>query len=85
MKESLNATEDRLLRAILCIQESTSKETCLKLPKGCRGRVIDVRWIQKKGYNPKMICVYISQKHEIKVGDKVAGRHRKRYHFQNFY
>ncbi|KAK8493462.1 hypothetical protein V6N12_044554 [Hibiscus sabdariffa] len=57
---------------------STSKETCLKLPIGGRGRVIDVRWIQKKGgssYNPETIRVYISQKREIKVGDKVAGRH----------
>uniref|UniRef100_A0A803MIM8 DNA-directed RNA polymerase n=1 Tax=Chenopodium quinoa TaxID=63459 RepID=A0A803MIM8_CHEQI len=77
-KESSYAPEDRLLRAILGIQVSTSKETCLKLPIGGRGRVIDVRWIQKKGgssYNPEMIHVYILQKREIKVGDKVAGRH----------
>ncbi|KAL0292735.1 UNVERIFIED_CONTAM: DNA-directed RNA polymerase subunit beta [Sesamum radiatum] len=42
------------------------------------GPVIDVRWIQKRGgssYNPETIRVYISQKREIKVGDKVAGRH----------
>ncbi|KAI5654431.1 hypothetical protein M9H77_31618 [Catharanthus roseus] len=78
VKESSYAPEDRLLRAILGIQVSTSKETCLKLPIGGRGRVIDVRWIQKKGgssYNPETIRVYISQKREIKVGDKVAGRH----------
>ncbi|KAG8655625.1 hypothetical protein MANES_04G060056v8 [Manihot esculenta] len=34
--------------------------------------------IQKKGgsyYNPERICVYILQKREIKVGDKVAERH----------
>ena len=77
-KESSYAPEDRLLRAILGIQVSTSKETCLKLPIGGRGRVIDVRWIRKKGgssYNPETIRVYISQKREIKVGDKVAGRH----------
>ncbi|KAL2894152.1 DNA-directed RNA polymerase subunit beta [Bienertia sinuspersici] len=77
-KESSYAPEDRLLRAILGIQISTSKETCLKLPIGGRGRVIDVRWIQKRGgssYNPERIHVYISQKREIKVGDKVAGRH----------
>ncbi|KAG9438749.1 hypothetical protein H6P81_021287 [Aristolochia fimbriata] len=77
-KESSYAPEDRLLRAILGIQVSTAKETCLKLPIGGRGRVIDVRWIQKKkgsSYNPEMIRVYISQKREIKVGDKVAGRH----------
>lgn len=47
-KESSYAPEDRLLRAILGIQVSTSKETCLKLPIGGRGRVIDVRWIHKK-------------------------------------
>ncbi|KAL2224412.1 UNVERIFIED_CONTAM: DNA-directed RNA polymerase subunit beta [Sesamum indicum] len=78
VKESSYAPEDRLLRAILGIQVSTSKETCLKLPIGGRGRVIDVRWIQKRGgssYNPETIRVYISQKREIKVGDKVAGRH----------
>ncbi|KAJ6799000.1 RNA polymerase beta subunit [Iris pallida] len=76
--ESSYAPEDRLLRAILGIQVSTAKETSLKLPIGGRGRVIDVRWIQKNesfGYNPERIRVYISQKHEIKVGDKVAGRH----------
>nr|YP_010829373.1 RNA polymerase beta subunit [Silene alexandrae]WFF48072.1 RNA polymerase beta subunit [Silene alexandrae] len=77
-KESSYAPEDRLLRAILGIQVSTSKETCLKLPIGGRGRVIDVRWIQKEegsSYNPERIHVYILQKREIKVGDKVAGRH----------
>nr|YP_010231273.1 RNA polymerase beta subunit [Passiflora xishuangbannaensis]QSV37342.1 RNA polymerase beta subunit [Passiflora xishuangbannaensis] len=77
-KESSYSPEDRLLRAILGIQVSTSKETCLKLPIGGRGRVIDVRWIQKKEgsrYNPETIRVYILQKREIKVGDKVAGRH----------
>nr|YP_009994329.1 RNA polymerase beta subunit [Cuscuta nitida]QNP08409.1 RNA polymerase beta subunit [Cuscuta nitida] len=78
VKESSYAPEDRLLRAILGIHVSTSKETCLKVPIGGRGRVIDVRWIQKKGgygYNTENIRVSILQKREIKVGDKVAGRH----------
>ena len=48
-KESLYSPEDWLLWAILGIQVSTSKETCIKLPTDSRGRVIDVRWIQKKG------------------------------------
>nr|YP_009535670.1 RNA polymerase beta subunit [Apostasia shenzhenica]AYJ83686.1 RNA polymerase beta subunit [Apostasia shenzhenica]QGW13105.1 RNA polymerase beta subunit [Apostasia shenzhenica] len=76
--ESSYAPEDRLLRAILGIQVSTAKETSLRLPIGGRGRVIDVRWIHRKGssnYNQERIRVYISQKREIKVGDKVAGRH----------
>ncbi|XLS97522.1 hypothetical protein HN51_040257 [Arachis hypogaea] len=78
VQESSYAPEDRLLRAILGIQVSSSKETCLKLPIGGRGRVVDVRWIQKKrcsNYNPETIRIYILQKREIKVGDKVAGRH----------
>nr|WOC91391.1 RNA polymerase beta subunit [Utricularia graminifolia] len=76
VKESSYAPEDRLLRAILGIQVSTSKETCLKLPIGGRGWVIDVRWIHKGGSsNSEIIRVYILQKREIKVGDKVAGRH----------
>nr|DBA09235.1 TPA_asm: RNA polymerase beta subunit [Corydalis lupinoides] len=75
MQESSCAPEDRLLRAILGIQVATAKETCLKLPIGGRGRVIDVRWIRKRGDRPEMIRVYISQKRDIKVGDKVAGRH----------
>nr|AVM82159.1 RNA polymerase beta subunit [Adenocalymma juliae] len=79
-EESSYAPEDRLVRAILGIQVSTSKETCFKLPIGGRGRVIDVRSIpkmKKKGsiFHLETICVYISQKREIKVGDKVAGRH----------
>nr|YP_009477038.1 RNA polymerase beta subunit [Adenocalymma nodosum]AVM81568.1 RNA polymerase beta subunit [Adenocalymma nodosum] len=80
VEESSYAPEDRLVRAILGIQGSTSKETCLKLPIGGRGRVIDVRSIpkmKKKGsvFHLETIRVYISQKREIKVGDKVAGRH----------
>nr|AVM84255.1 RNA polymerase beta subunit [Adenocalymma schomburgkii] len=80
VEESSYAPEDRLVRAILGIQGSTSKETCLKLPIGGRGRVIDVRSIPKMKMNDSIfhletIRVYISQKREIKVGDKVAGRH----------
>ena len=79
--EPVYAPQDRLVQAILGSQVSTSKETCLKLPIGGRGRVIDVRWIQKKkkkrgsSSNSEIICVYVLQKREIKVGDKVAGRH----------
>nr|YP_010214337.1 RNA polymerase beta subunit [Loranthus kaoi]YP_010214532.1 RNA polymerase beta subunit [Loranthus odoratus]UBN07867.1 RNA polymerase beta subunit [Loranthus delavayi]UBN08192.1 RNA polymerase beta subunit [Loranthus kaoi]UBN08387.1 RNA polymerase beta subunit [Loranthus odoratus] len=78
VKKLSYAPEDKLVRTILGIQVSTSKETCLKLPTGGRGQVIDVRWYCRKGgsnYNPETICVYILQKREIKVGDKVAGRH----------
>nr|YP_010290306.1 RNA polymerase beta subunit [Anarthria humilis]ULQ64072.1 RNA polymerase beta subunit [Anarthria humilis] len=75
--ESSYTPEDRLLHAILGMQVSASKETSLKLPVGGRGRVIDVKWIRKKKANSdsERIRVYILQKREIQVGDKVAGRH----------
>nr|AKZ31487.1 RNA polymerase beta subunit [Goodenia phillipsiae] len=78
-KESSYPLEDKLFYDVLGIPVYTLKETCLKLPIGGRGRVIDVRWIQKKkkyeSDSSYMIRVYILQKREIKVGDKVAGRH----------
>nr|WBR76459.1 RNA polymerase beta subunit [Ceratostigma minus] len=76
--ESSYFPEYRLVRAILGLPVCTLKETCLKLPIGGRGRVIDVRWIPKKEDSSstlETIRVYILQKREIKVGDKVAGRH----------
>ncbi len=72
--ESSYIAEAGLLRAIFGLEVSTSKETSLKLPIGGRGRVIDVKWIQRDPFDI-MVRVYILQKREIKVGDKVAGRH----------
>ncbi|KAJ8422287.1 hypothetical protein Cgig2_028248 [Carnegiea gigantea] len=72
--ESLYALEDRLLRALLGIL-ATSKETCLKLPIRGRDRVIDKKRKRGSNYNIEMIHVFILQKCEIKVGDKVASRH----------
>ncbi|KAJ0749918.1 DNA-directed RNA polymerase subunit beta [Helianthus annuus] len=51
VKESSYAPEDRLLRTILGMWVYTSKETCLKLPIGGRGRVIDVRWVQSSRFH----------------------------------
>uniref|UniRef100_A0A0E0P6A2 ATP synthase subunit alpha, mitochondrial n=1 Tax=Oryza rufipogon TaxID=4529 RepID=A0A0E0P6A2_ORYRU len=72
--ESSYIAEAGLLRAIFGLEVSTSKETSLKLPIGGRGRVINVKWIQRDPLDI-MVRVYILQKREIKVGDKVAGRH----------
>nr|YP_010464139.1 RNA polymerase beta subunit [Valerianella locusta]UUL71490.1 RNA polymerase beta subunit [Valerianella locusta] len=77
-KESSSVPEENLLRIILGREVPTSKETCLKLPVGGRGRVIDVRWIQQNRgseSNQEIIRIYILQKRQIKVGDKIAGRH----------
>jgi DNA-directed RNA polymerase beta subunit len=66
-RESSYIAEAGLLRAIFGLEVSTSKETSLKLPIGGRGRVIDVKWIQRDPFDI-MVRVYILQKREIKVG-----------------
>ncbi|KAL4274334.1 hypothetical protein AHAS_AhasUnG0003300 [Arachis hypogaea] len=58
-------TGDILVGKLTPQMVSSSKKTCLKLPIGGRGRVVDVRWIQKKrgsNYNPETIRIYILQK-----------------------
>ena len=55
-QESSYAPKDRLVRGILGIHVSTSKETYLKLPISTRGQVIDVRWVRKKGVGSLATC-----------------------------
>nr|YP_008082110.1 RNA polymerase beta chain [Cunninghamia lanceolata]AGL10956.1 RNA polymerase beta chain [Cunninghamia lanceolata] len=79
-----NTPEGKLLQALFDIKAPTGKEKCFRVPKGVRGRVIDVRCIQTQmtdeeddyfGDIMEIVYVYISQKRRIQVGDKVAGRH----------
>lgn len=76
-EETLRAPEGKLLQAIFGIQVANSKENCLKVPIGGKGRVIDVRSIYREdsSNDAKIIHVYVLQKRKIQVGDKVAGRH----------
>nr|YP_010719136.1 RNA polymerase beta subunit [Huperzia arctica]WDR47099.1 RNA polymerase beta subunit [Huperzia arctica] len=76
-EESLKIPEGNLLQAIFGIDITATRETCLKVPPGGKGQVIDVRSVYPEDDNQyrNFIYVYILQKREIKVGDKVAGRH----------
>nr|AJB98518.1 RNA polymerase beta subunit [Helminthostachys zeylanica] len=77
-EDSLCAPEGKLLQAIFGIQVANTKESCLKVPIGGGGRVIDARWIYQEDAsvnNAGTIHTYILQKRRIQVGDKVAGRH----------
>nr|YP_008474555.1 RNA polymerase b-subunit [Marsilea crenata]AGI51527.1 RNA polymerase b-subunit [Marsilea crenata] len=76
--DSLRAPEGRLLQAISGIQLVNARESCLKVPIGGRGRVIDVRWVYPEDdttNDSEIIHIYILQKRKIQVGDKIAGRH----------
>lgn len=75
---SSRVPEGRLLQAIFGIQLVNARESCLKVPIGGRGRVIDVRWVYPEDdtvNDSEVIHIYILQKRKIQVGDKIAGRH----------
>nr|QGU93068.1 RNA polymerase beta subunit [Selaginella nummulariifolia] len=76
-EESLKAPESNSLQAIFGIDTTTARETCLKVPTGGRGRIIDVRWIYPEDTSryTRVVHVYVLQKREMQVGDKAAGRH----------
>nr|YP_010981709.1 RNA polymerase beta subunit [Lygodium circinatum]UYR96082.1 RNA polymerase beta subunit [Lygodium circinatum] len=75
---SLRAPEGKLLQAIFGIQSVNARESCLRVPIGGRGRVIDIKWVYPDDdtmNDSEIIHVYILQKRQIQVGDKIAGRH----------
>lgn len=82
-QDQFRSPEGRLMQAIFGLQELTSKENCLKVPPGGKGRVIDVKvvndqWLSENNTtisHIKVVHVYILQKRRIQVGDKIAGRH----------
>jgi DNA-directed RNA polymerase subunit beta len=82
-QDQFRSPEGRLMQAIFGLQELTSKESCLKVPPGGKGRVIDIRivnnqWLTENNTTMshiKVVHIYILQKRRIQVGDKIAGRH----------
>nr|WGO59335.1 RNA polymerase beta subunit [Aneura pinguis] len=77
-KETSRAPEGKLLQAIFGIQITTSEETCLRVPIGGRGKVIDIRSISREDItsdDAEIIHVYVPQQRKIQIGDKIAGRH----------
>nr|YP_009379777.1 RNA polymerase beta chain [Callitris rhomboidea]BAX56304.1 RNA polymerase beta chain [Callitris rhomboidea] len=82
LEEEENTPEGELLQTLFDIKAPTGKETCFRVPKDVKGRVIDVRCLQELGEEDEdygvyveKVHVYILQKRKIQVGDKVAGRH----------
>ena len=73
--------EEKLLRAIFGEKSRDVKDTSLRVPHGERGKVIDVRVLNRAnrddlspGVN-EAVRVWIAQMRKISVGDKMAGRH----------
>ena len=73
--------EEKLLRAIFGEKSRDVKDTSLRVPHGERGKVIDVKVLEKRntdelppGVN-QAVRVWIAQTRKISIGDKMAGRH----------
>nr|YP_009582601.1 RNA polymerase beta subunit [Selaginella lyallii]QBL02065.1 RNA polymerase beta subunit [Selaginella lyallii] len=71
------APENSLLQAIFGFDITTARETCLKVPAGGRGRIIDARWFYPgdMSKHTRVAHVYVLQERRLQMGDKVAGRH----------
>ena len=73
--------EEKLLRAIFGEKSRDVKDTSLKVPHGERGKVIDVKELNRQnkdelppGVN-EAVRVWMAQTRKISIGDKMAGRH----------
>ena len=73
--------EEKLLRAIFGEKSRDVKDTSLRVPHGERGKVIEVKVLNRvnrddlpPGVN-EAVRVWVAQTRKISVGDKMAGRH----------
>ncbi|MEE9247874.1 MAG: DNA-directed RNA polymerase subunit beta [Dehalococcoidia bacterium] len=73
--------EEKLLRAIFGEKAREIKDTCLRVPHGEKGKVIDVKVFTRDskdelppGVN-QMVRVWVAQTRKVSEGDKMAGRH----------
>jgi len=73
--------EERLLQAIFGERAKDVKDSSLRLPGGDRGKVVDVQIFSRENGDElpigilKQIRVFVAQRRQIQVGDKMAGRH----------
>ena len=73
--------EEKLLRAIFGEKSRDVKDTSLRVPHGEKGKVIDVKILDRRnkdelppGVN-EAVRVWVAQTRRVSVGDKMAGRH----------
>ena len=73
--------EEKLLRAIFGEKAREVKDSSLKLPHGERGKVVDVKVLDRDEYRDlaagveKVVRVGVAQRRRLTEGDKMAGRH----------
>jgi len=73
--------EEKLLRAIFGEKAREVKDSSLKLPHGERGKVVDVKVMERDEYRDlpagveQIVRVSVAQRRRLTEGDKMAGRH----------
>nr|ASQ40347.1 RNA polymerase beta subunit [Cyanoptyche gloeocystis] len=80
-----NVPIQKLIKAIFGLKLSNVRDTSLRMPKGEKGRVVDIQVFNKKqnldsqsipiSNTSTVVCVYVAQKRKIRIGDKLSGRH----------
>ena len=79
--ESQLTAEERLLQSIFGEKAKDMKNTSLKMPEGKKGRIIEIRVIDRKKGDSlppgviKRVYVTLAEVRSIQEGDKLAGRH----------
>jgi DNA-directed RNA polymerase subunit beta len=79
--EKEKSPEEKLLHAIFGEKSRDVKDSCLRLPHGEFGKVIDVKIFTRDNHRDlpagvdEMVRVSVAQRRKITEGDKMAGRH----------
>ena len=73
---------EKLLYDIVGKEFSSNRDTSLRVPRGIEGRIVNRKIYETKNMfqnkfqiKIKSVCIYILECKNIKIGDKVAGRH----------
>ncbi len=75
------SAEERLLRAIFGEKAKDVKDSSLKLPHGERGKVVDTKIFSRAAGDEleagvyQKVKIWVAQQRNLRVGDKLAGRH----------
>ena len=73
--------EGKLMKAIFGLKTETVRDTSLKVPKGIKGRVIEILLLSRENGDEvaqgivNLVQVFIAEVRKVKIGDKIAGRH----------
>ena len=82
IKKKYLSPHEKLLYDIVGKKIPTTRDTSLRVPKGVEGRVLNVEILETENIPPGIafegpgrVHIYLAEKRNIQVGDKMSGRH----------